>query len=88
MPNFEVKNVKSIGIVARSVSAEALTIKEHGGEDWQPKLNSIEDTEFESTLRKVSRRIQPPSEASSETEGILKASLRPHKSCAINFIIS
>ena len=57
MPHFKVKNVKSTGIEVQNISAEALTIKEHGGENWQ--------TSPPAHGEKVSRRIQPPSSPTS-----------------------
>ncbi len=35
MPDLAVEHVKSKGMKGRIIRAQALTIKEHGGEDWQ-----------------------------------------------------
>ena len=45
MPSFKVRHVRdSGGGVKAVITAEALTIKEHGGEDWQ-RAGSGDETE-------------------------------------------
>ena len=66
MPNFKVRNVKGNG--ATRITAEGLTVKEHGGEEWQTVSGGeFTKSAFGNALRKVSRQGQPSSEASSET---------------------
>ena len=69
MPSLEVRHVRDSGGGNKAVvSAEALTIQEHGGEDWQwatPTETAENQADFIAALEKVSRRTSPPGQSSS-----------------------
>lgn len=63
MPTFEVRSVKRNGITS-TMRAEALTIQEHGGEEWQFATNTPDEEDvFYASLRKVSRRVSRQGQA-------------------------
>ena len=68
MPTFKVYNAKSPG-KEPITRVEALTIKEHGGEEWQlsTPAKASETSGYLAALKRVSRRISAPVQEASET---------------------
>lgn len=68
MPNLEVRHISDSGDIEATITVRALTVPEHGGEEWQV-APSVEVTEgpaqFFAALEKVSKKSSQPDEASS-----------------------